>query len=262
MEENSQKKAFGFMDIIERPQKPRTKGITMVLDKGIGFSRAQDLVRTEEYIDIVKLGWGTPCLFSAEFLKRKILLYKEHNIVVGNGGTLLEIAYHKGQTEAFFEHCLEIGLDLIEVSNGVMPISAAEKAEIIRRANGMGFQVVSEVGKKDPAEDITLSLQDRVAEAHSDLAAGAHYVIIEAREAGRSLGVYDDKGGLKEDIARSLLNRIGSERIMFEAPERCQQAHLILLFGSEVNLGNISPEDVIPLETLRRGIRGDTCGKI
>ncbi len=126
----------------------------------------------------------------------------------------------------------------------------------------MGFQVISEVGKKDPAEDIMLSLQDRVAEARSDLAAEAHYVIIEARESGRSLGVYDAKGALKEAFARSLLDKIGSERIMFEAPEKCQQAHLILLFGPEVNLGNIGPEDVIPLETLRRGLRGDTCGKL
>ncbi|MCP4647188.1 MAG: phosphosulfolactate synthase [bacterium] len=262
METLNQRRAFGFIDIIERSQKPRTKGLTMVLDKGIGLSQAQDLVRAEEHIDIVKLGWGTPCLLSEESLKRKILLYKGHNIVVGNGGTLLEIAYHKGKTEAFFEYCLHIGLELIEVSNGVMPISAAEKAEIIRGAKDMGFQVISEVGKKDPAEDIMLSLQDRVAEAHSDLAAGAHYVIIEARETGRSLGVYDDKGGLKEDIARSLLDKIGSEQIMFEAPEKSQQAHLVMLFGPEVNLGNISPEDVIPLETLRRGLRSDTCRKI
>jgi phosphosulfolactate synthase len=143
-----------------------------------------------------------------------------------------------------------------------MPMSLDEKAGIIQKANQMGFYVISEVGKKDPVEDRKLSLEERVKEAKNDLAAGAHYVIIEAREGGKDIGVYDDKGGLKEDMAKSLMNEIGFENIMFEAPEKSQQARLILLFGADVNLGNIRPEDVIPLETLRRGIRGDTFGKL
>ena len=160
------------------------------------------------------------------------------------------------------EYCKQIGLDLIEVSNGVMPMTSEEKANIIRSANAMGFYVISEVGRKDPAEDRKLSLKDRILEARNDLEAGARHVIIEARESGKSLGVYDDKGGLKEDMARALAEEIGIEKIMFEAPDKNQQVHLILLFGSDVNLGNIRPEGVIPLETLRRGIRGDTFGKL
>ena len=122
--------------------------------------------------------------------------------------------------------------------------------------------MISEVGKKEPREDIKLSLQERIAEARSDLSAGASRVIIEAREAGKSLGIYDDTGGVKEDIAQSLVQEIGIERIMFEAPEKSQQTYLVLNFGPDVNLGNIRPDDVIPLETLRRGIRGDTFGKL
>ena len=121
---------------------------------------------------------------------------------------------------------------------------------------------MSEVGKKDPAADRLLSLKDRVREAKSDLKAGAHYVIIEAREGGRNLGIYDERGTLKEDMAQYLVEEIGLENLMFEAPEKNQQAELIVLFGPDVNLGNIRTEDVIPLETLRRGIRGDTCGKL
>jgi len=262
MKAKDNKKAFGFVDVITRTEKTRKKGLTMVLDKGLGPNQAQDLMQAAPYIDIIKLGWGTPRLSPEDVIRRKIKLYRNHNIKVGNGGTLLEIVYQQGKTELFLDYCRQMGLDLIEVSNGVMPISTEEKANIIRSANAAGFSVISEVGKKDPAEDRKLSLQDRIIEARSDLEAGARHVIIEARESGKSLGVYDDKGGLKEDMARTLVEEIGIEKIIFEAPDKNQQVNLILLFGSDVNLGNIRPEDVIPLETLRRGIRGDTFGKL
>ncbi len=256
------KKAFDFIELASRSEKPRVKGLTMFLDKGLGFNQARDLMQGASYIDIIKLGWATPRLLSEADIKAKISLYRKNNILVGNGGTFLEIAYKQGKVDTFLNYCREIGLELIEVSNGVIPVSLDEKAAIIHKANQMGFYVISEVGKKDPCEDRKLSLGDRVNEAKSDLEAGAHYVIIEAREGGKDIGVYDDKGGLKEDMAKNLLNEIGFENIMFEAPEKSQQACLILLFGADVNLGNIRPEDVIPLETLRRGIRGDTFGKL
>ena len=234
----------------------------MVLDKGPGLNHVRDLMQAAPYIDIVKLGWSTPCLFSESDLRQKIAEYKRHAIRVCNGGTLLEIVFQQKRLERFFAYSQELGFEIIEVSNGILPISAAEKAEIIQAAQSRGFVVISEVGKKDPAEDKKLTVQDRIAEARSDLAAGAHLVIIEAREGGKSLGVYDDSGGLKEDMAKMLVDSIGAERIMFEAPEKSQQARLIILFGNEINLGNIRPEDVISLETLRLGMRGDTCGKL
>jgi len=262
MESTDNNKAFDFIDILPRSEKPRRQGLVMMLDKGLGLHFAQDMATAAQYIDIVKLGWATPRLFPEAFIRKKIRLYRDSGIMVGNGGTLLEIAFQQGKVEQFLGYCRKIGLELIEVSNGVVPISPADKTGIIGMACSMGFSVISEIGKKEPAEDRRLSLPDRVAEARRDLDAGAQYVIIEAREGGRNLGVYDESGGLKEDMARYLAEEIGIENIMFEAPEKSQQAELILLFGRDVNLGNIRPEDVTSLETLRRGIRGDTFGKV
>jgi phosphosulfolactate synthase len=262
MEALDNKRAFDFIDILPRSEKPRRQGLVMMLDKGLGLHLAKDMTAAAQFIDIVKLGWATPRLFPEAFIREKIRLYRDSGIMVGNGGTLLEIACQQGKVEQFLGYCSDIGLELIEVSNGVVPIPPAEKAGIIRKACSMGFSVISEIGKKEPAEDRRLSRPDRVAEARRDLDAGAQYVIIEAREGGRNLGVYDESGGLKEDMARYLAEEIGIENIMFEAPEKSQQAELVLLFGRDVNLGNIRPEDVTSLETLRRGIRGDTFGKV
>jgi len=255
-------KAFPFLETISREQKPRCRGKTMVLDKGLGLNQAQDLMEAAEFIDIIKLGWTTPRFFAEDSIERKIRLYKEHDIVVGNGGTMLEMIWQQGRLDQFLTYCRGIGFELIEVSNGLFAMTPEEKAQVIKMAKASGFQVTSEVGKKDPAEDRKLSLQDRISEARRDLQAGASWVIIEAREGGRGLGVYDDAGVLKQEMARMLASEIGIERIMFEAPEKNQQASLIMLFGCQVNLGNIRPEDVIPLETLRRGMRGDTWGKL
>jgi phosphosulfolactate synthase len=260
--ENNIKQAFDFIDIIPRTEKPRKKGLVMMLDKGLGLNLARDMTACAPYIDIVKLGWATPRLYPQAYIQKKIKIYRDSGIMVGNGGTLLEIAFQQSKVDRFLAYCKTIGLELIEVSNGIVPIKPPEKAAIIRTACAMGFSVISEIGKKEPAEDRRLSLPDRVSEAKRDLDAGAQYVIIEAREGGRNLGVYDEYGGLKEDMARYLAEEIGIENIMFEAPEKSQQAGLILLFGRDVNLGNIRPEDITSLETLRRGIRGDTFGKI
>lgn len=262
MKTKDRKNAFDFIDICTRAEQPRSRGRVMVLDKGLGPHQSQDLMTAAPYIDIIKLGWATPRLFAEDVIREKIALYKKNNIMVGNGGTLLEVAYQQGKVDQFLSYCRDIGLELIEVSNGVVPIASDEKTQIISTARSMGFTVVSEVGKKEPSEDRKLSLQDRIAEAKKDLHAGAQYIIIEAREGGKSLGVYDETGALKEEMARFLAEEIGMEKLMFEAPEKSQQARLILLFGRDVNLGNIRPDDVIPLETLRRGIRSDTFGKL
>jgi phosphosulfolactate synthase len=121
---------------------------------------------------------------------------------------------------------------------------------------------VSEIGRKDPLEDARLSIGERVKEAKCDMAAGASKIIIEAREGGKGLGIYDDRGDVKADMVTSLVKAIGPDNIIFEAPEKNQQTYLILKLGSVVNLGNIRPDDVIPLETLRRGLRGDTLGQV
>lgn len=233
----------------------------MVLDKGIGYNAAQDLMEAGEWIDVIKLGWGTPLLFSETFLKKKIKLYKENEIEVSSGGTLLEIVYAKGKIDKFFGKAKELGLTTVEVSNGKINLSIQEKARLIEKARNYGFKVYSEVGKKNPKEDEKLSLKRRVEEAKSDLKAGASKVILEARESGK-IGIYNEAGNIKEDLVRKLVEKIGLKNIIFEAPQKKQQAWLIINFGKEVNLGNINPTDVVSLETLRRGLRGDTFGKI
>ncbi len=256
-------KAFGIIDIANRAEKKRDIGLTMVLDKGLGYRAAQDLVEfASEYIDIIKLGWGTHRLSSEETVKRKIQLYTDNSILVSNGGTLFEIAYLQRKIDEFFEYAHQIGLTSVEISDGSIQISREERSEIIRRCKDMGFEVFTEVGKKDPFEDARLTIDYRVEEAKKDLDAGATKVIMEARESGKGIGVYDKAGKIKGDMVKKLTEGIGMRELMFEAPEKSQQVYFILNLGPEVNLGNIKPEDVIPLETLRRGLRGDTLGKL
>ena len=257
------RKAFEIIDVVNRAEKPRDVGLTMVLDKGLGYHAAQDLMEyASEYIDIIKLGWGTHRLCSEEIVKRKIQLYSDNSILVSNGGTLFEIAYLQRKVDEFFEYARQVGLSSIEISDGSIRISREERSEIIRKCKNMGFDVFTEVGKKDPLEDARLTIDYRIKEAKSDLDAGATKVIMEARESGKGIGVYDKEGKIKEDMVQKLTEGIGLKNIMFEAPEKSQQVYLILNLGPEVNLGNIKPEDVIPLETLRRGLRGDTLGKL
>ena len=257
------RKAFEIIDIVNRAEKPRDVGLTMVLDKGLGYRAAQDLMEyASEYIDIIKLGWGTHRLCSEEIVKRKIQLYTDNSILVSNGGTLFEIAYLQRKVDEFFVYARQVGLSSIEISDGSIRISREERSEIIRKCKNMGFEVFTEVGKKDPLEDARLTIDYRLKEAKSDLDAGATKVIMEARESGKGIGVYDKEGKIKEDMVQKLTEGIGLKNIMFEAPEKSQQVYLILNLGPEVNLGNIKPEDVIPLETLRRGLRGDTLGRL
>ena len=141
------KQAFELIKIPARSEKPRTRGLTMVLDKGLGLHQAEDLMEAAPYIDIIKLGWGTSRLFSEKTIRAKVELYKKHNIYVGNGGTFFEIAHTQGKTEQFFNYCREIGFNLIEISNGSISLSSQTKSEAIRLAASLGFRVISEVGK-------------------------------------------------------------------------------------------------------------------
>jgi phosphosulfolactate synthase len=256
-------KSFEMITIPSREKKPRNRGLTTLLDKGLGYHAALDLVeQAADYIDLVKLGWGTTRLMPEETVRKKIALYRDNQIMVSNGGTILEIAYQQGKATEFFQSARAIGIDCIEVSNGVISIPRQQKQWLIKEAQDLGFKVFSEIGKKDPDEDALLSLPERIAEAQHDMEAGASKIIIEAREGGKGLGIYDDRGGVKEEMVASLVSEIGGDTIIFEAPEKSQQVYLILHLGADVNLGYIKPDDVIPLETLRRGLRGDTLGKV
>lgn len=253
---------FDAIRIPPLPPKPRRTGLTAILDKGLGPAQVADLTATAgEWIDLVKLGWGTGRLQPRAVLETKIRTYRDAGVEVSTGGTFLEIAHAQGQVGPFLDGAKQLGFTVVEVSNGVHPMGPEEKRELITRVRAAGFRVWSEVGKKDPEEDARLSYEDRLREIHGDLEAGADAVILEARESG-TLGIYDRSGRPAAELIHRLEEGAGRERLIFEAPQKSQQVWMIRTFGSEVNLGNIPPEDALSLATLRTGLRGDTFADV
>ena len=250
---------YKFIELLNRPDKPRNLGITMVIDKNMGLHAAKDLVDSAAgHIDFIKLGWGTSCVTNIDTLKKKIELFKSHNIRVLPGGTLFELAYDQNVVDEFLQESLKLGFDALEVSNGIHPhMTVDEKHELIRKSASLGFYTLSEVGKKLPEEDHRLHSEDRISEAKGDLAAGAKKVIMESRESG-TVGIFNESGQIDSRLAYELFQGIDPDDIIWEAPKKDQQVWLLQQLGPHVNLGNISNNDVISLETLRLGLRADT----
>ena len=253
--------AFNFITPY-RIEKPRRTGITMMLDKGIGLRVLRDLMEVSgEYIDLAKFGWGTSALHDRDLIKEKVEMYLSYDINPYPGGTLFELAYMKNKFDEFLEEADKLGFTAIEISDGSTNISSEERRDVIERSKELGFLVISEVGKKDPEEDCKLDAESRVKLINSDINAGADKILIEAREGGKDIGIYDECGNVKEDELE-IIASTDMEKIIWEAPLKNQQTYLILKFGANVNLGNIAPDEVTALETMRRGLRGDTLGKI
>ena len=251
-------KSFNFL-LKEREEKPRQKGITMVLDKGLGLETAESLMNISgDYVDYLKFGWGTSIVHEQD----KVAMYKSHNITPYTGGTLFELAYMNDKLEEFFQEAHDLGFEAIEVSDGSTTISHDKKLECIESAKKDGFEVLSEVGKKDPGLDKELSLDERIEYMQNELEAGSSLIIVEAREGGKNIGIYDKAGNAKEDEIDYILDNFDGNKILWEAPNKDQQVFFILKLGNDVNLGNVSTDDITSLETLRRGLRGDTVGKI
>ena len=254
-------KAFNFI-APDRITKPRKNGITMMLDKGMGLNTLNDLMEVSgEFIDLAKFGWGTSALHDRELIKNKVEMYLSYDIIPYPGGTLFELAYLKNKFDEFLNEADKLGFKAVEISDGSTDISLKDRKEVISKAKEQGFLVISEVGKKDPTEDGRLNVDDRVNMINYDIAAGADMVLIEAREGGKNIGIYDGSGNVKEDELEALA-KADMDKIIWEAPLKDQQTYLILKFGANVNLGNIAPEEVTALETMRRGLRGDTLGKV
>lgn len=250
--------AFPDIKLPTRTAKPRQTGLTMVLDKNLGLNGLQDLLDTSaQAIDLVKFGWGTSAIQDAELIRRKCALLAERQVMCCPGGTLTELAWLQGGIDSYLAQAKALGFSCIEVSNGTVPIPQDSKLALIRKAIDKGFRVTSEVGSKLSEEDKRITLEDRLGQIRSELEAGAWKVIIEARESGTQ-GIFDGQGSTQLDLLQSLTNEIGAGNLIFEAPMRSQQTELILMLGNEVNLGNIAPADVVPLETLRLGLRSDT----
>lgn len=255
-------KSFNFL-LKEREEKPRQKGITMVLDKGLGLETAESLMNISgDYVDYLKFGWGTSIVHEQDIIKDKVAMYKSHNITPYTGGTLFELAHMNDKLEEFFQEAHDLGFEAIEVSDGSTTISHDKKLECIESAKKDGFEVLSEVGKKDPGLDKELSLDERIEYMQNELEAGSSLIIVEAREGGKNIGIYDKAGNAKEDEIDYILDNFDGNKILWEAPNKDQQVFFILKLGNDVNLGNVSTDDITSLETLRRGLRGDTVGKI
>lgn len=235
----------------------------MMLDKGLGLMSLIDLLELSgDYVDLAKLGWGTSAIHDRDLIKEKAEIYQSYGVMPYPGGTLFELAYIHKKVPQLLDEAQKLGFEAIEISDGSVDIPLEDRENLIHMVREMGFMVITEVGKKDPQKDSQLKAQDRAKLINFDLEAGADKVLIEAREGGKGIGIYDGKGKIKEDDLEILIGNIEVNKIIWEAPQKDQQAYLILKFGSNVNLGNISPEELTALETMRRGLRGDTLGKV
>lgn len=244
---------FNLKQMPERTARPRTNGLTMIMDKGLGLDEVRNFLSTSlPYVDIVKLGFGTSYVTSN--LKEKLAIYKEHNVPVYFGGTLFEAFIIRDQFQDYIDALKEYGIDHVEVSDGSMDIDHKEKCKYISEL-AKHATVLSEVGSKDAAHIIPPYKWIELMRA--ELEAGSSYVIAEAREAG-NVGIYRGSGEVREGLVQEILTQIPSEKIIWEAPQKAQQVYFMELCGCNVNLGNIAPNEVIPLEATRVGLRGDT----
>ena len=233
----------------------RSAGLTHVIDKGLGPRGWEDVLEVSGHlIDVVKLGWGTS--YVTKSLERKLAVLKDKPVVLG--GTFFEVVYVKDRLDEYKQWLGELGLTHVEISDGTVDIPRERKLELIADF-ARDFTVLSEVGSKDSSVEHTADEWKRWLQEELD--AGAWKVITEAREGGTA-GIFDAGGGMRTELIGEIASAVGTEQVIFEAPNKAAQAWFVKEFGAEVNLGNIPPEEVIPLETLRLGLRGDTLKQI
>lgn len=244
---------MSFLELPARTPKPRERGLTHVLDRGLSLADVDGLIEVAgPSVDIVKLGWGTAVVTGN--LLPKLARYAEHGIPVMLGGTLTEAALRQGRIDGLIAWLRELGLRHVEVSDGTITLPAIEKRELITRL-AREFTVLSEVGSKDL--DMIMAPYRWVEEIQAELEAGAWKVIAEAREAGNA-GIYRADGEVRMGLIDEIAHAVDTDRMVFEAPRKQQQVFFLRRFGANTNLGNIAPGDVLSLETLRLGLRSDT----
>lgn len=244
---------FTLNNIPERTQKPRESGITMVMDRGMSLQEVEQFLSVSaSYVDMVKLGWATS--YVTPRLQEKLDIYKSHHIPVYFGGTLFEAFVIRNQFDDYLSILDKYKMQLAEVSDGSITIPHEEKCNYIQKLS-KHVTVISEVGSKDDTKIIPpykwIELMQKEVEA------GSWKVIAEARESG-NVGIYRGSGEVREGLVEEILTKINQDRIIWEAPQKAQQVWFIKLIGANVNMGNIAPSEVIPLETIRLGLRGDT----
>jgi phosphosulfolactate synthase len=244
---------YFLKNIPDRTEKPRESGYTMVMDKGLSLREAEDMIDSSgDFIDIVKLGWATSYVTSQ--LDQKIKLYQNAGIPCYLGGTLFEAFVIRDQFDDYMRVVDKYNLEHVEVSDGSITMDHDDKCDYIERIS-KNYTVLSEVGSKDAAKIIPP--YKWIDQMRTELEAGAWKVIGEARESG-NVGLFRDSGEVRQGLVEEILTQIPKDKILWEAPQKSQQVWFIKLCGTNVNLGNIATNEIIPLETIRLGLRGDT----
>jgi phosphosulfolactate synthase len=242
-----------FLVLPPRTAKPRDRGVTHILDRGLPLTTlASVLDLAGPHIDFVKFGWGTA--YVSRHIEAKVAACREAGVRTCTGGTLLEIAAAQDKVAEFTRWARSLGLDAVEVSEGALGMPAEAKGELIMSL-ALDFCVVAEVGSKDPRHPVVPG--DWVERMVGDLEAGAAFVVAEGRESG-TVGLYGPGGEVRQPLVEAICGGVPTSRVIFEAPSRTQQAWFIRRLGPDVNLGNIPPDEILSLETLRRGLRTDT----
>ena len=243
-----------FLDLPPRAQKPRQNGLTHVLDKGLPVDALGLLLdQTSDVIDVLKIGWGIA--YVDPTTKKRVALCDAAGVTVSLGGTLLEIAAAQDRVAQLGDWATDLGVHAVEVSNGLGRLSSLSKCELVRTLSRQ-FLVLAETGAKDGRSEVVA--EKWLAEMEADLDAGARWVIAEGRESG-TVGLYDQDGNVREELVEAIAARIPLDRVIFEAPRKEQQVWFIEHLGPDANLGNVATSEVLPLETLRLGLRADTA---
>jgi phosphosulfolactate synthase len=247
----------GFLDLPPRSPKPRSSGLTHVIDKGLNLREIEGLFDTAgEYVDVVKLGWGTS--YVTRNLEKKIALYRSFDTPVVCGGTLFEAVVARGKLDEYKRWLVGQRFSHVEISDGTIELPRERKLDLIAEFAG-DFTVLSEVGSKDA--EINYAPYLWVQWIKEELEAGAWKVITEGRESGTA-GIFRPTGEMRTGLVDEIAHEIDVDDVLFEAPTKASQAWFVRQFGPDVNLGNIPPDEVIPLETLRLGLRADTLREV
>jgi phosphosulfolactate synthase len=243
-----------FLDLPSRQTKPRQRGLTHVLDKGMTVSALDALLaQAGDLVDVLKVGWGIA--YVDPKLKERVALCSSAGVTLSLGGTLLEIAAAQDRLAELCRWAQDAGIEAIEVSNGLGALTPRRKAELVR-ALCADFVVLAETGAKDDHAPVVT--ERWLAEMEADLAAGARWVIAEGRESG-TVGLYHEDGKVRDDLVDAIAARLPVDRVIFEAPRKAQQAWFVHHLGAETNMGNVPPDEILALETLRLGLRADTA---
>jgi phosphosulfolactate synthase len=252
-------KAAFFPADAPKVERPRPRGVTHVLDR-LQHLPKDELDYLAPYFDVAKIGWGLPLLLRRDRLRERIRLYHDVSIEVSTGGTLLEYAVVHDRVPQLIAEARDLGFDIIEVSNGIIELSQSQIARLAESVRDAGLDFFVEVGKKDVQHQLSLK-ETNVQIAQARLLK-PRQVIIESRESGRGVGIYDSDGAIKWDWVRSILGESPAEELLFEAPLEFQQVQLLRELGADVNLGNVALASVAPLASERLGLRGETFGTI